>query len=216
MNEKLKNAIKNTLNSKNITGPADPFTYNNGAKGWRLEANSSQNHDDYITMLNYLPNLMNDTEKLSDIVISLVGIIIQQQQEMIELKNLVKNAILNKTTVTVQDNFNQQIEKLVDKNRDIENAEIQAEIHAEIDNQSEEDYSFEEHNKEFNYHSKQVSGGLKGLLSILASLEFSSQSEDAYLNDSMKKMDEKINTSQKSKFEGKLIAKIGKITKSKG
>ncbi len=148
--------------------------YDDGPFGWNLEASSYEKQRNYIMILDNLPNLMNDTEKLSDIVIGLVGIIIQQQQEMIELKNLVKNAILNKTTVTVQDNFNQQIEKLVDKNRDIENAEIQAKIHAEIDNHSIEDYSFVEHNKEFNYHSKQVSGGLKGLLSILASLEFSS------------------------------------------
>ena len=59
MDKQLKEAVNRQFNKNNVTGPIDGDRNGN----FVLKVKGTHNHDDYIEMLNKLPNLMNDTEK---------------------------------------------------------------------------------------------------------------------------------------------------------
>ena len=156
---------------------------------------------------------MNDTEKIGTILGGLLGIIAQQQQELIELRNFVNCAVLDKIKVVIQENFNNHIEKITQDN-DIEEVMLNSNIEITTENQNSEDYHFDEKSKQINSQSLKIGGGLKGLFSILASLDMSKEEENVNLNEAIIKIDEKITNSRKLNYKGKIICKYGKVKKS--
>lgn len=71
MDKQLKEAVNRQINQNKITGPREGDDNND----FELMVKGTHNHDDYITMLNNLPNLMNDTEKITTILGGLLGIV---------------------------------------------------------------------------------------------------------------------------------------------
>lgn len=209
MDKELKEAIKSTIGKKNMVGLSNrPTTeYNDDTEGWNLEAKTYKTQRNYLIMLDHLPNLMSDTEKIGTVLNGMLEIIAQQQQEILELKNLVKCAVLDKTKVVMQKNLDEQIKDLLKEGSSLESLgdiSLNTEIQLVTEKQSESNYQFEEKAKQFNSNSKKIGGGLKGLLSILASLDMGSEEENSNLNDSIKKIDEEISNSQKIEYKGKM------------
>lgn len=211
MDKDLKNAVNRQINKNKVSGPRNG---RDGGDYYSLDVIGTHNHDDYIEMLNHLPNLMNDTEKITTILGGLLGIIAQQQQEILELKNLVKCAVLDKTKVEIEEKFKEHVENII-KEHNIEGVEFDSSVELTAENQNIEEYKFDEKSEEFNSQSSKIGGGLKGLLSILASLEIGKEEENTNLKDIVTKIDEKVSNSQKLHYIGKITSKYGKIT-SKG
>ncbi len=208
MDNQLKEAINRQINQRKITGPEK----GDSQDCFSLQVTGTYNHDDYITILNNLPNLMNDTEKITTILGGLLGIIAQQQQELLDLRNFVNCALIDKTKVEMQKNFTEHIEKIT-KDKDIKDVEFNSSVKITTENQNTEDYQFDEKSQQFNSVSINIGGGLKGLLDLLVSLEMGGKADVTSLNETIKKINEKTTNSQKLQYEGTINSKWGEVKK---
>lgn len=208
MYNRLKEAINRQINQRKITGPEK----GDSNDCFSLQVTGTHNHDDYITMLNNLPNLMNDTEKITTILGGLLGIIAQQQQELLDLRNFINCALIDKTKIEMQKNFTEHIEKIT-KDKDIKDVEFNSSVKITTENQNTEDYQFDEKSQQFNSVSINIGGGLKGLLDLLVSLEMGGKADVTSLNETIKKINEKTTNSQKLQYEGTINSKWGEVKK---
>ena len=212
MDKQLKEAVNRQIYQNNATTFSTSHTPNKGPKCYDVRISGTHNHDDYIEMLNKLPNLMNDTEKIGTILGGLLGIIAQQQQELLDLRNLVYCALLDKTKVEIEKNFTEHIEKLT-KDKDIKDVEFNSSVKITSENQNTEDYQFDEKSKQINSLSINIGGGLKGLLDLLVSLEMGGNADKTSLNETINKISEKTTNSQRLHYEGSINSKYGEVKK---
>ncbi len=180
-----------------------------------VATDNKQDIDNLTSMLGLIPHIFKISSekqnKIIEAVCSVASILVQQQQQINELKELVMYVALNKISVTALNNMLEAEEKYANKGMDVGAREISMKVNVESSVDKKEIRNVEEQNHSLNESEEHIRGGLSGLLSILGSLEVEKDSKYKNVYDYTKKINTKSNLDLDRKFAGELTAKLGEI-----
>ena len=169
----LNDAIARQLSESNVTGPQRPLFKNNVP----LWISGNANHDDYMVILNNLPNLFKDAQKTSIAICHLIKMIIDLQSQITALKSTINTVAIGKVTVVAQENMQSLLLKLAEMGCDVGKPKLSLQMLAHLESDSNEKISENTNSESSSKDSLEISGEVKGVLSVLASLSVSGTSE---------------------------------------
>jgi hypothetical protein len=161
--------------------------------------------DDMRTVLNYLPELVQDHGRLTEVVASLVNVVIQQQQQMQNLAKTIESVAHAKLAVQLASDMGGSIERMVmTSSAAIKRASFESTFQAEESVGKKRVYSETIREKTLLKRSRKLSGKFKDLTECIASLNLGTDFSRRENNEAASAYAEETDTTVTQGYSGQM------------
>jgi hypothetical protein len=201
-NQDLRSALKHRVGKDGV------FSYDDDSYLYAKE----DSEDDAMTILNYLPEVVQDHLAMAKAVTGLLKVVAQQQFQIEELSERLENSLRAKIGVQVQENMQDLIRELVAQGRDVTKVEAIVKIDAEVKTEEETKTKARTESSEDTATAIRGAGELGGVAAILAKLNLIAEVSRESLSEVKQLVTKNSHREMKQRYRGDTIIRIGSIT----
>jgi hypothetical protein len=172
----------------------------------------SDQSSDIADLFMHLPDIIRDHLSMMECVHKLATIVVQQQIQIDTLLAQIDAVKTAAITVKIQDSMNSIVDKLTESGRDVTNPKVIVNIEGSADYKSERSVSKETSGADNETTMTNVTGEIKGLLDVLAGVNFGYKNETSKATQHLSKLVSQKNLSETRSFKGRLQWKFESVS----
>jgi hypothetical protein len=188
----------------------------NGAKATNItafDANDPVKARKIVNLLNYLPELFKDVDNISTVIVEQQNLIIQLENQIKCLSSIIETVALGKIQIEVSKELHKYIIDLANDSNmySHEGGEITLEVNSSMFSEKSESTSKNIETENMNDSLKKFSGGVGGILKIIADLKISGSIQESIKNIENSSLSMSKNEKDTLTMSGKAVYKYGDI-----
>jgi hypothetical protein len=167
--------------------------------------------DDFVTILRWLPEVVNDVEKTLEIITRLFSIMAIQQEQLAELNKRVEEVVRANIAIKIHENVNDIILQLAQLGCEIEDHEINVKMSATVSNETLENKQEHVQDIKSRFLQTQLGTEISGIIGLLANLEIVGTATKNRLRKIERSIESQIRRSAAESYAGDLTIKFGSL-----
>jgi hypothetical protein len=210
-NDELVEVIEREAETSPVKADGDASPHGD----YKVWVHGQESRDNYRKILNALPAIIKDQLAMTELLDRLLGVVAEQQIEIARLSSKIEAVTKASIEVKTQENMNDIVAELADKGCDISNAEVDIKLEGSSSYVTEDREDRLERSSENEAYETNVTGGIEIILNQLGGLSFGYDRKASEAQRKYKKLTLLRNRDVKSRYEGHMRIKFGKVTGAK-